>query len=227
MPDRVYLDWNATTPLRPEARAAMAAALDLPGNPSSVHAEGRVARRIVEEARAEVAKAVGAEARNVVFTSGGTEANSLALMPGLRTNSGSPANRLIVSAIEHASVLGGGRFSREAIEIVGVDQRGVVDLARLREMLAHGPPALVSVMSANNETGALQPVAGIADLVRSADGMLHVDAIQSTGKITCYINKLKADLVSLSAHKAGGPKGVGAVVVGERLERLEPLITGG
>src|SRR4051812_9799475 len=227
MRDRVYLDWNATTPLRPEARAAMAAALDLPGNPSSVHAEGRAARRIVEEARAEVANAVGADARNVVFTSGGTEANSLALIPGRRTNFGSAADRLIVSAIEHASVLGGGRFAHAAVEIASVDQRGVVDLARLREMLAHGPPALVSIMSANNETGALQPVAGIADLVREANGMLHVDAIQSVGKVPFNINELNADLVSLSAHKAGGPKGVGALVIGERLERLDALITGG
>src|ERR1043165_5110390 len=120
MADRVYLDWSATAALRPEARAAMAAALDLVGNPSSVHAEGRAARRVVEQARAEIGKAVGADVRQVVFTSGGTEANSLALTPGLRRNSGLPINRLVVSAIEHASVLAGGRFVPEAIEIVGV-----------------------------------------------------------------------------------------------------------
>src|SRR5882762_2353294 len=115
MTDRVYLDWNATTPLRPEARAAMAIAWDLAGNPSSVHAEGRASRRLVEDARAAVAGAIGAVTRNVVFTSGGTEANSLALTPGLRRNSGLSINRLIVSSIEHASVLAGGRFPREAI----------------------------------------------------------------------------------------------------------------
>src|ERR1700710_1473501 len=162
MPDRVYLDWNATTPLRPEAKAAMAAAWDLSGNPSSVHAEGRAARRLVEDARAAVAAAVGADARNVVFTSGGTEANSLALMPGLRRNSGLPINRLVVSAIEHASVLTGGRFPHQAIEILGAGKSGVVDLRHLRGIVADGPPALVSVMAANNETGALQPVVEIA-----------------------------------------------------------------
>src|ERR1700751_4051827 len=115
MRQRVYLDWNATTPLRPEARAAMVAALDLVGNPSSVHAEGREARRLVEEARAAVAGAVGAQPRNVVFTSAGTEANALALAPGLRGPAGGPVQRLLVSAIEHASVLAGGRFPAEAI----------------------------------------------------------------------------------------------------------------
>ncbi|MEN3347595.1 MAG: cysteine desulfurase, partial [Bradyrhizobium sp.] len=110
MPSRVYLDWNATTPLRAEARAAMLAAYELIGNPSSVHAEGRQARRLVEDARAVLAAAVGALPRNVVFTSAGTEANALALSPGLRGPSGRPVERLLVSAVEHASVLAGGRF---------------------------------------------------------------------------------------------------------------------
>jgi cysteine desulfurase len=226
-PDRVYLDWNATTPLRPEARAAMAAAWDLGGNPSSVHAEGRAARRLVEDARAVVAGAVGTDARNVVFTSGGTEANSLALTPGLRRNSGLPINRLVVSSIEHASILAGGRFPPDAIEIVGVGEAGIVDLGRLRAMLADGPPALVSVMSANNETGALQPTAEIADIVHGAGGMLHVDAIQSFGKIRFDIKELKADLLSVSAHKLGGPKGAGALVLSEGLGGLEALLRGG
>ncbi|MEA2880800.1 MAG: cysteine desulfurase [Bradyrhizobium sp.] len=227
MAGRVYLDWNATTPLRPEARAAMAAALDLVGNPSSVHAEGRAARQVVEQARAEVGRAVGADARNVVFTSGGTEANSLALTPRLRRNSGVPITRLVMSAIEHASVLTGGRFARERIEVVGVDNSGVVDLDRLRNVLADGPPALVSIMSANNETGALQPIAEIADIVHVAGGLLHVDAIQYIGKIAFNINIMKADLVSISAHKSGGPKGIGALVVSEGLDGVEALIGGG
>jgi cysteine desulfurase len=227
MPDRVYLDWNATTPLRPEAREAMAAAWDLSGNPSSVHAEGRRARRLVEEARAAVAAAVGAQPRNVVFTSGGTEANALALTPGLRRASGLPVQRLVVSAIEHASVLAGGRFSAGAIRTVGVTSSGLVDLDRLRTILESGAPALVSVMLANNETGAVQPIAEVAEMVRANGGLLHVDAIQAFGKIRFDINDMHADLVTLSAHKIGGPKGAGALILGEGLLGFEPLLRGG
>jgi cysteine desulfurase len=227
MPDRVYLDWNATTPLRPEAREAMAAAWDFCGNPSSVHAEGRQARRLVEEARAAVAGAVGAQPRNVVFTSGGTEANALALTPGLRRGSGLPVERLLVSAIEHASVLAGGRFPSEAIGTVGVTSAGLLDLDRLRTRLEAGPPALVSVMLANNETGAVQPVAEIAEIVHAAGGLLHVDAIQAFGKIYFDINVLNADLMTVSGHKIGGPKGVGAVALAEGVRGLEPLLRGG
>jgi cysteine desulfurase len=227
MPDRVYLDWNATTPLRREARAAMAAAWDLLGNPSSVHAEGRHARRLVEEARSAVAGAIGAQRRNVVFTSGGTEANALALAPGLRAASGQPVSRLVVSAIEHTSVLAGGRFPAEAIGKVGVTESGVVDLDHLHRLLVSGPPALVSIMAANNETGAVQPVAEAAVIVHTAGGLLHVDAIQLFGKIPIYINQLGADVVTLSAHKIGGPMGVGALVLADGLAGLEPLLRGG
>jgi cysteine desulfurase len=227
MPDRVYLDWNATTPLRSEARAAMAAALDLTGNPSSVHAEGRQARRLVEEARAAVANAVRALPRNVVFTSGGTEANALALQPGLRHSKGLGTERLVVSAIEHGSVLAGGRFSPDVISAVGVARSGVLDLDQLRAALEGKPPALVSIMLANNETGAVQPVPEAAEIVHAAGGILHVDAIQALGKIALDINSLKADLLTLSAHKIGGPKGVGAVVLAEGLQGFEPLLRGG
>jgi cysteine desulfurase len=227
MSDRVYLDWNATTPLRPEAKAAMAAAWDLSGNPSSVHAEGRHARRLVEEARAAIAKAVAGLARNVVFTSGGTEANALALTPGLRQASGPAVERLLVSAVEHASVLAGGRFSADAINTVGVTRSGVLDLDRLRTALAAGPPALVSVMLANNETGALQPVAEAAELVHASGGVLHIDAIQALGKIPVDIKALRADLVTVSAHKIGGPKGAGAVILADGVLGLEPLLRGG
>src|ERR1700744_6048500 len=164
MADRVYLDWNATTPLRPEARAAMQSAWDLSGNPSSVHAEGRQARRLVEDARVAVANAVGALPRNVVFTSGGTEANALALMPGLRRGAGPAVERLVVSAIRRASVLSGGRFAPSAINSVGVTRSGVLDLAQLRAAVEGKPPSLVSIMLANNETGALQPVREAAAL---------------------------------------------------------------
>ena len=140
MPERVYLDWNATTPLRPEAKAAMAAAWELAGNPSSVHAEGRQARRLVEDARAAVAAAVGARPQDVVFSSGGTEANALALTPGLRRGAGQPVQRLLVSAIEHASVLSGGRFPPDAIKTIKVTASGLVDLDHLRELLTTALP---------------------------------------------------------------------------------------
>ncbi|MBV8402284.1 MAG: cysteine desulfurase [Acetobacteraceae bacterium] len=227
MVDRIYLDWNATTPLRPEARAAMQAAFDLSGNPSSIHAEGRHARRLVEDARAAVAAAVGASPRNVVFTSAGTEANALALTPGLHRGASRPVERLLISAIEHASVLSGGRFPPHAISKVRVGRAGVVDLDHLRELLASGPLALVSIMAANNETGALQPVREAAEIIHAAGGLLHVDAIQAFGKISIGINDIDADLVTLSAHKIGGPKGVGALVLREGLVGLGPLLRGG
>jgi cysteine desulfurase len=227
MTDRVYLDWNATTPLRPEARQAMAAAWEVAGNPSSVHAEGRQARRLVEDARAAVAAAIGGRPQDVVFTSGGTEANALALTPGLRRGAGDPVRRLLVSAIEHPSVLSGGRFAPEAIGTIQVTGSGLIDIDHLRRLLAVEQPALVSVMLANNETGALQSVGEVADIVHEAGGLLHVDAIQALGKISININAMKADLVTLSAHKVGGPKGVGSLVVAEGTQGLEPLLRGG
>jgi cysteine desulfurase len=227
MLDRVYLDWNATTPLRPEARQAMAAAWDMAGNPSSVHAEGRQARRLVEDARVAISAAIGARPQDAVFTSGGTEANALALTPGLCRGAGEPVRRLLVSAIEHTSVLSGGRFSPDAIGTIQVTGSGLIDIDHLRRLLAVGRPALVSVMLANNETGALQPVGEVADLVHEAGGLLHVDAIQALGKIPFDIKSMKADLVTLSAHKTGGPKGVGALVLSEDVHGLEPLLRGG
>ncbi|WP_027572265.1 cysteine desulfurase family protein [Bradyrhizobium sp. WSM1743] len=227
MRTRVYLDWNATTPLRLEARAAMVAAFDLIGNPSSVHAEGREARRLVEEARATLAAAVGAQPRNVVFTSAGTEANALALSPGLRGPSRGPVERLLVSAIEHASVLAGGRFPADKIGLIQVTRSGVVDLDHLKVQLRAGPPALVSIMAANNETGALQPITEAASIVHEAGALLHVDAIQALGKIPFDINLVGADLATFSAHKIGGPKGIGALVTTEGIGGLEPALRGG
>lgn len=227
MPERVYLDWNATTPLRPEAKQAMTAAWEVSGNPSSVHTEGRQARRLVEDARAAIAAAVGARASDVVFASGGTEANTLALTPGLHRGAGQPVQRLLVSAVEHPSVLSGGRFAAEKISTIKVTGSGLVDLAHLRTLLAAGPPALVSVMLANNETGAVQPVSEVAEIVHEAGGLLHVDAIQALGKIPIDIKRLNADLLTVSAHKIGGPKGVGAVVLAEDIQGLEPLLRGG
>ncbi|WP_027517717.1 cysteine desulfurase family protein [Bradyrhizobium sp. WSM1417] len=227
MPTRVYLDWNATTPLRSQARAAMVAAWELIGNPSSVHAEGREARRLVEAARSTLAEAVGALPRNVVFTSTGTEANALALSPGLRGASGGPVERLLVSAIEHASVLAGGRFPTDKIGQIRVTRSGVIDVDHLKALLGDGPPALVSIMAANNETGAMQPVTDVAGIVHGAGGLLHVDAIQAFGKIPFDIKVIGADLATFSAHKIGGPKGVGALVVAEGVAGLEPVLRGG
>lgn len=226
MQERSYLDWNATTPLRREAREAMAAAWDVLGNPSSIHAEGRRARGLIEKARAALAAAVGTEPRNVIFTSGGTEANALALSHGLQSNK-QTIDILIISSIEHASVLTGGQFAPDRIARLAVHRSGVIDLDALRAMLAGRPPALVSVMLANNETGAIQPIAEVAGLVHEAGGLLHVDAVQALGKIEFNIKELNIDLLSLSAHKIGGPAGAGALVLAENVIGLHPLIRGG
>jgi cysteine desulfurase len=229
MGQRAYLDWNATAPLRPEARAAMVGACDL-GNPSSVHSEGRAARQVVEAARRSVAALVGGDPRNVIFTSGGTEANALALSPGIEIEGDRiPRDRLLVSAIEHPSVRSGGRFSPGSVEDVPVRADGRVDLGALARQLAalQGRRVLVSIMLANNETGVVQPVADAAELVHQAGWLLHVDAIQGPGRIPCNINDLGADLMTVSAHKLGGPKGVGALVKREDGLHPDPLIKGG
>ena len=228
MTERAYLDWNATAPLRPQARAAMLAALDICGNPSSIHAEGRAARRLVEEARAQVAALVGAEPQNVVFTSGGTEANALALSPGIGTG-GAVCERLLVSAIEHPSVLAGGRFPAAKVEQVPVTADGCIDLAALAKALgAPGGRPLLSLMLANNETGVLQPVSEAAAMVHEAGGLLHVDAVQGPGRIACDIKAIGADLMTVSSHKIGGPKGAGALIRrSQALHIADPLIKGG
>ncbi len=234
MTERTYLDWNATAPLRPEARAAMIAALDEIGNPSSVHREGRSARRLVEQARERVAALVGAEPRNVTFTSGGTEANMMALTPALEVSQDKHRfDRLIVSSIEHASVRGGGRFPAHLVDEIPATVEGVVDIAglerRLNELKWQGlPPPLVSIMAANNETGVVQPIKAAAALVHASDGMLHVDAIQAAGRIPFDINDMDVDLISVSAHKIGGPQGVGALIKrAAALQVAEPMIRGG
>jgi cysteine desulfurase len=228
MAERAYLDWNATAPLRAEAKAALAAALELCGNPSSVHGEGRAARRMIETAREQVAKLVGADPMEVVFTSGGTEANALALTPFvMRAGGKAQLERLLISAIEHPSVRSGGRFPAGAVSDIPVTPQGVVDLAALTAMLARGGPALVSIMLANNETGVIQPVREAADIVHAAGGVLHVDAVQGPGRMPIDLAALGADLLTLSAHKLGGPKGVGALVRAPGIHISEPLIKGG
>src|SRR5579864_7319013 len=216
MTDASYLDWNATAPLRREVIAAMSAALARCGNPSSVHRWGRAQRQAVERARAAVAALVGARAESVIFTSGGSEANHLALR-------GCGHRSLLVSAIEHDSV----RDAAEDAMPISVLASGVVDLDALERLLATAEsPALVSLMLANNETGVIQAVAEAAAIVHRHGALLHCDAVQAAGKVPVSLEALGADLLSLSAHKIGGPQGVGALVLRRDLA-LRPMLRGG
>jgi len=224
--ERVYFDWNATAPLRAEARDAMIAALSQVGNPSSVHGEGRAARALIEKAREQVAALVGGEARNVIFTSGATEANMLALTPALETDAERrPRRALFISAIEHPSVRSGGRFG-SAIELP-VTASGVVDLAKTEQALAHSELPLVSVMLANNETGVIQPIRELSEIVHRFGGLLHVDGVQAPGRIRVDVAAVDADLLTISSHKLGGPQGAGALILREGVRIAEPLVRGG
>jgi cysteine desulfurase len=211
---RVYLDHAATSPLRPEARAAVIEALERFGNPSSVHGEGRAARSLVEQARATLRQAIDpAGTGELVFTSGATEANAtiLASQPG----------KVLASAVEHPSVL-----AQPGIETVPVDASGRLDLEALEARLNEGGVAVVAVMLANNETGALQPVTDVAALAHAAGARLHVDAVQALGQIPLDVRALDCDSLALSAHKLGGPKGAGALWL-RNADSFIPLIRGG
>jgi cysteine desulfurase len=213
---RVYLDHNATAPLHPAAREAMCAAFDLCGNASSVHAEGRTARAIIEAARAEVAAFAGVAPKNIVFTSGGTEALNLALTPSIETpDEKRPFDLLVASAGEHPAVLAGHRFAAGRLEIAGLTPRGVLDIEALRATLARAGAAghriLLALQAANNEKGVIQPVAAAAEMIHAAGGFLVCDAVQAAGRIDCDIGSLGADAIVFSAHKFGGPKGAGAL----------------
>ena len=233
--DRImtYLDHNATSPLRPEARAVMERAFSVTGNPSSVHLEGRLARKLIEDAREKVVALVSANPQDVIFTSGGTEANSLALWGALQGAAEADARitRLFVSAIEHDSVLTSAtvlseRYAGVRFATIPVTESGVVDLPTLAALLREGKGrALIAVMAANNETGVIQPIEPIGELAKEHKALLHIDAIQACGKVA--IDASNADYLSISAHKIGGPQAVGALILKEGAPFAAQLLGGG
>ncbi|PCJ95591.1 MAG: cysteine desulfurase [Hyphomicrobiales bacterium] len=229
---RVYLDHNASSPLRPQVREAMVDAMSVAANASSIYQEGRKAKGIIERARDAVAAMVGAEAKGVTFTSGGSEANATILQPKMSVK-GKPViiDTLLVSSIEHDSVLKAGQFIADQIEMIPVDGNGIVDLnwisQRLAQLSSDGKTVLMAVMFANNETGVLQPVEAVGALAADHGAYFLCDAIQGPGKALVDINKIGAHFLTLSAHKLGGPQGVGAIVRRSDAYAFQPLIRGG
>jgi cysteine desulfurase len=219
----VYLDYNASAPMRPEAKAAVLEAMEVLGNPASVHAAGRAVRAIVEAARADVASLVAVKPASITFTSGGTEANALAIESAVRAG----FERIIVGATEHGAVSENAAAGKRAVEVWPVDANGVADLDWLREALARPGKTLVCLMLANNETGVIQPVAEASALVREAGGWLHVDAVGALGKIAIDFNALGADTMALVGHKIGGPFGIGALAAGPRSTIVRQIHGGG
>lgn len=229
---RVYLDYNATSVPRVSAKEAVAAAMMAPANASSVHTEGRAARAIVEDARHRLSVLIGADPEGIFFTSGATESNATALSPELElAGEAARLDVLLLSGVEHPAVRAGGSFREAQIEVVPVDANGVIVLRALEETLAkhekEGRRAFVSVMAANNETGVLQPLRAVADLVHAHDGVFHSDAVQVIGKIPFDLKESGVDLLSITSHKLGGPQGVGAVVAAHRDTRLPAIMRGG
>ena len=213
----IYLDANATEPLRPEARAAMLAALELTGNPSSVHAAGRAARRLLEDAREALAARFGARSQDVVFTSGGTEADALAI------HALGESRRLIIGATEHDAV----RAAAPGALVLPVDRSGLTNVDALRDYLTMSRPTLVCLMLANNETGVIQPVSRAAELCRRHGAYLHVDAVQAAGRMEVGLRALGAHSLAISSHKLGGPTGAGALLLDPEVTAIGPLLAGG
>ncbi|MDH5189125.1 MAG: aminotransferase class V-fold PLP-dependent enzyme, partial [Rhodospirillaceae bacterium] len=217
MNHNIYMDYNATAPVLPEAKDAVVRALDFVGNPSSVHRMGRLAHRLVEDSRVGVRALVNAaDGARVIFTSGGTEANAICLL-------GCGRGRIIASAIEHPAV----RNASENVELIAVNKNGIVDASHLEKLLSkNGEDAIVSVMLANNETGVIQPVKELAEIAHNYGALFHCDAVQAAGKIEIDFTHIAADYMSISAHKFGGPKGVGALITKPDAP-LRALVPGG
>ena len=221
--NRVYLDHAATSPLRPEARAAMLEAFDVFGNPSSVHGEGQAARALLDESRRQIAEALGVRSERVVFTSGGTEAANLAI-GGVMNAAKNKTRKVAITGVEHDCVIGAAW--KHAVATVPVDADGVVDLEALEKILATGDVTLVCLMHANNETGVMQPVAEAAALAHAHGVLLYCDAVQTVGHLAVKPDELGVDMLGFAAHKFGGPKGVGALVVKPELDFVPQLMGG-
>jgi cysteine desulfurase len=224
---RIYLDYNATTPLDPRVREAMLEGFSQFGNPSSIHAEGREARALVDEARVRVARSLNCDHRQFAFTSGGTEANNLAILGSARANR-SRGLHIVTTSIEHSAILNPCRqLEREGFNVTYVPptSQGLIEVDTIRKAI-RADTILISVMMANNEIGTIQPVREIAAAARERQVLFHTDAIQAYGKIPVDIGEIKPDLLSISAHKIYGPKGAGALYHAPHVE-IEPLVRGG
>ena len=219
--DIIYLDYNATAPIRPEVIEIMAEVMIEGGNPSSVHVIGRKAKSRLEEARSLIASTINCRPQMLIFTSGGTEANNMAVLS-------SSKKRLITTNSEHDSIRSAASRFNGKVDMVSIDRNGILDIKELAEHLkSDGDDTIVSILYANNETGVLQNIRIIADLVHDAGALLHIDAIQAFAKIEIDFMALGCDMMSLSAHKIGGPQGVGALVTYEKLSVVSPILGGG